>query len=403
MVKDCPESLLSSIFTLSFMRCLMNQLAGHERFLHVAAEKATKVMLARARSDPTATRHILEALLIGSSGDINYDTVTKTKTIESLLSQTSDSALREIVIVYRELILRPDVQDIKEAAARRQVAADQLLFAFRSMAMEQTESEGNLVPTESVILLFSRCAYFDLNGLPDEHSSKPSPPISQASREIFRLRISSCLAHLLGRMDNPARPVHDIVSTLSEWGENNGGGKLLLEADNTVRGVTRLAWEILEKVSLKASSPSSNSSVAKYFCSIQLLYSLTLLQVYNEDADAVNMLEELNDCFEGLNSKESVRKGSAALIEVLLSFASKPSQLFRRLTQQVFAACASGFDEHGLQSMISVCVVVSCEDTPTNNNRSLKHKKVCQVKQRYSIKMLIWMVPPKRPTWTKLT
>ncbi|KAK4692559.1 DNA polymerase phi, partial [Lecanoromycetidae sp. Uapishka_2] len=114
------------------------------------------------------------------------------------------------------------------------------------------------------------------------------------------------------------------------------------------------ARKILEDANLKIGATSSSPSVAKYFNSIKLLYSLTLLQVYNNDADALNMLEELNNCFEGLNGSKEFDKGSAALAEILLSFASKPSQLFRRLTQQVFTACASEMAEYGLQSMIRV-------------------------------------------------
>lgn len=354
----------------------MNQVAGQERFLHVAAEKATRVMLTRARSDPKAKKYILEGLLSSSFGGINYDAVTKTKTIDSLLSQMSGLALKEVLPVYEQLIIQPDTQDVKEAASQRQVAADQLLSALRNMQMDQSESEGSLMAAKSLILLLARCAYFDLDGLPEEHSSKPSPLMSQASREVFRLRIASCLAHLLSKLEHPARPIYDVVSTINEWGETLDVGKPLLDVDVAVREVIQLAWDVLAKVNFEASATPSESSAAKSFSSIQLLYSLTMLQIYNEDADAVNMLDELNGYFKPLISKKSFKNGSAALIEVLLSFASKPSQLFRRLTQQVFTAFASEIDELGLQSMISVRSLLIHGDTLTDRDRSLERKKV---------------------------
>jgi DNA polymerase phi len=39
----------------------------------------------------------------------------------------------------------------------------------------------------------------------------------------------------------------------------------------------------------------------------------------------------------------------------LLSFASKPSQLFRKMSEQVFGAFADQVTADGLQSLISVC------------------------------------------------
>jgi DNA polymerase phi len=92
----------------------------------------------------------------------------------------------------------------------------------------------------------------------------------------------------------------------------------------------------------------------------KLLYSMTIMQVYNGDADAVSMLDELEFCStKFLGDKESKKQdtgdASDALVEILLSFASKQSQLFRRMSEQVFSAFANQITENGLESLISVC------------------------------------------------
>ncbi len=86
-----------------------------------------------------------------------------------------------------------------------------------------------------------------------------------------------------------------------------------------------------------------------------LLYSLTLLQVYNGDADAVSILDELQTCYLTLvDAKENGSSASEVLIEVLLSFLSKPSTLFKKLGEQVFEAFAPDVTAEGLQSMLEI-------------------------------------------------
>jgi DNA polymerase phi len=81
--------------------------------------------------------------------------------------------------------------------------------------------------------------------------------------------------------------------------------------------------------------------------------------VYNGDADAVSMLDELAFCYtkfwgDKKSKKEDKSDASNALLENLLSFASKPSQLYRRMRDQDFGVFAEQITADGLQSLISV-------------------------------------------------
>lgn len=98
----------------------------------------------------------------------------------------------------------------------------------------------------------------------------------------------------------------------------------------------------------------------------KLLYSMTIMQVYNGDADAVSMLDELEFCYtkflgEKETKTEDAGDASDALVEILLSFASKQSQLFRRMSEQVFGAFANQITENGLESLTSVCSLNFCQ------------------------------------------
>lgn len=99
----------------------------------------------------------------------------------------------------------------------------------------------------------------------------------------------------------------------------------------------------------------------------KLLYSMTILQVYNGDADGVSMLEELQLCssnFLGSKKPKPGQEPEAAdlLVEILLSFASKQSQLFRRTSEQVFGAFTDHITSSGLESMVAVSTDQSALD-----------------------------------------
>jgi len=364
VIHDAPADLIPAMFTQNFVRCLMNQLSSPERFLHRVAEKTTLSIIGRAISGPDSKIPILKALLTAPYGDINFDRITKSKTVENLLSQSSLSDSKELIAFYEELLLRPGVQDEKVAATRRLVAADQLVSAVRNRQLKPTDS-GHYHPSDTdfignVLRLFSRCAYFELDTLANSHAGRPSPPISLSTRNTFRTRISSCLAYLVAKRVDPAEFSYDLICIFHDESNESDFGTPLLEADETVFRVIKRAWEILRKANSVSEAKSSDSTKRHYYCSIKLLYSLTILQVYNADADAVYVLEELNDCFDELLHEKKVENVSTTLVEILLSFASKQSQLFRRLTQQVFTAFAPDVDDIGLQSMVKVCDSYSC-------------------------------------------
>jgi len=357
VIHDAPVEFIPGLFTQNLVRCLMNQLSSPKRFLHRAAGKTTKSIIGRAASEPESRIPILKALLTAPYGDINFDRITKTKTVETLLSHSNHSDFKQLTAFFGELLLRPGSQDEKDAVSRRLVAADQIVSTVRNMHLESTDSGRHPSGTfliKGILDLFSKCAYFDLETLPNTNPGRPSPPISQSTRNIFRTRISSCIAYLVAKAIDSADFSCNLIRTIQDGDEHAGFGTPLLEADDTVRQVITRAWEILDEAESRSKAESSKSSKANYYRSVKLLYSLTILQVYNEDLDAVGMLGELNDCFEGLLHKKSTGKGSATLVEILLSFASRPSQLFRRLAQQVFTACAPDVDETGLQSMVKV-------------------------------------------------
>ena len=356
-IPKAPVRLLSNMFTRNLVRCLINQLASSDRYLHRAAERSTQAVLARARSNPNTRAPILRALLDPVIGDINFDKITKTKTVETLTSMVNDPAFEQVVEIYEDLILRPGVEDEKTAASRRQSAADQLVAAVRLIQNHPTEAllvkSECLISIRRILALLAKYAYFDVDNFPEDRCNNPIPKISQTSREMFRTRISSCLSSLVAKpIREPSYFVYELICNIHGREENPDFPNAVLNADENVRSVLNNAWQTLRKVHSQ-SKPNADEE-ARFFGALELLYSLAILQVHNEEADAVGILKELNHSFKPLFHQQKRPQDSATLIEILLSFIAKPSQLFRRLAQEVFTACASELDETALQSMIEV-------------------------------------------------
>ena len=372
MTPIVPVHLLPDIFTKNLMRCLINQLASQERYLHRAAERSIKALIARARLNPNARAPILKAVLDPEKGDINFDKITKTKTVEFLISSVNDPTFEQVTEVYEDLILRPGVEDDKAATSRRQSAADQLVSAVKSIQQPTEEDLAKsqcLVSIRRILAVLAKYAYFDVDNVQCNRGLSPSPKVSQASREMFRTRISSCLSSLVAKpIGQPSYFAYELVCSIHGREENMEHPNTVLNADENVRSVLKAAWQILRK--LHSQSSHIPDVEARFYRALELLYALTIIQVHNEEADAVGILVELNNSFNPLLHEKKPPRDSATLIEILLSFIAKPSLLFRRLAQQVFTACAPELDDSALQSMIGVSRSIFCENQNTKYLRS---------------------------------
>lgn len=87
-----------------------------------------------------------------------------------------------------------------------------------------------------------------------------------------------------------------------------------------------------------------------------LLYSLTLLQVYNGEGDAVMMLDDLDASRKAMlkKGKGSADQGSDVFVEIILSFLGNPRTLFRKIGEEALSIFASEISAEGLSSFTDI-------------------------------------------------
>ncbi|TKA80711.1 hypothetical protein B0A49_01114 [Cryomyces minteri] len=347
-----PPEILPLIFSPNLMRCLINQRKDPKGYLHTAAKAPLNQMITRAKGTPELATVFVKALLT-DHGSINFDQVTRSKTVETALSMASPTALTEIITFLGRLIFRCDLIE-QPAEIRRRTLADMLVSLVRSRVAERDSASLDmwLLP---LLKLFVKVTYFVPSSAEDTEDTAV-PPVSDASRAMFQSRLSSCLTYLLiSKLDENMSYPYFIVQQIHKQSKKSAL-QLVFQAEKAVRKTIKQAHTTLNEIVAKEKQyRSKNQAKVSMLRAFKLLFSLTILQVYNQDPEAVSILDELETCYTATFASQTTEATTFdLLLEVLLGFAAKSSALFRKLVEQVFTAFAADLSAQSLESLIEV-------------------------------------------------
>ncbi|KAL8956896.1 MAG: hypothetical protein Q9193_005697 [Seirophora villosa] len=355
MFKSAHHSLLPALFSPNLKRSLINQLASKDRYLHLAAERSIRSISDRVEVEPSSAFAALEGLsCMSMGGSLSFDHLTKTKSLERMLSLADDDSLLNLGFELCNKLVRPDVQDDKAVTTRRKVIADELTMLLKSRPTGNTEvgSASTLrALVDRILEVLVICSYFS-GDASSTSRDLPDPPVSGKAQDMLRTRLLTCLSHIVSKFPDPGPYVHQTVGVI-RLKESDSRFHSNLDPTGSIGGTMNQAWNVLALVAEDLEKETGNKTFLDAF---MLLYSLTILQVYNGDADAVSMLDELRSCYGLITQRRQVQgeQGWEVLIEILLSLVAKPSVLFRRLAQQMFSIIVSNVNSNGLQAMVKV-------------------------------------------------
>lgn len=350
-ITSAPSLLLRQLFTPNLTRCIINQRAGSQRYLFDAAKAALNSVVARSKQDSSATAGLIQGLI--EEGAANFDQATKTKTIETLLSQSNAEALAGIVDFIQKLMRKPNVKhgEQAQADAQRRMLADLLLSIVRThkeptdLFVKHDSKQKNAAPAawlNSVLDTFIELGYCE----PAE-SDEVSPALSDSSKSICRTRLSSCVAQLMNLpLADASSAVYGLLKALRSSKRSYFQSSASKETKALLKRTDKAIQDAQDKV-----AKTKNQSKAATAQAFALLFAMSVFQIYNEEPDAVPVLEDLHACA-GDWGKDT--DSASVLVELLLSFVSKQSALFRKLAEQVFSAFTGSLNADGLQSMLDI-------------------------------------------------
>ncbi|KAI8958952.1 DNA polymerase phi-domain-containing protein [Daldinia sp. FL1419] len=315
------------LFTRNLMKCLMNQAAKEDRYLHRAALKGLQSIEKAVQASPELLLPVLTELL-GKAGAYDFDQRTSTKTIENLLQWATPDNAKSVLKLLRDPVVVNDgaASDVEKL---RQVYAgyvSKLATQAKPAPEGSSDNEGTNV-AELGVRELAACAY--------SVQEQFKPELSEKSRETFRRLLASTIGKVMRRRDDAEYLCNAVISV--EPSAVDMGDEIKAERDNALKAIRKLL-----RASKKSDSKKAGASVG-----LALLYAITILQLYDGAPDAISILQDLERCSEKMKSKEG--GSSELLVEILLALVSRQSPMMRQISEQVFEAFTSQITPEALE------------------------------------------------------
>ncbi|KAI0889623.1 DNA polymerase phi-domain-containing protein [Annulohypoxylon maeteangense] len=331
---DNPK-LARELFTRNLMKCLMNQAAKEDRYLHRAALKSLQSMEKAVQASPELLLPVLKEVL-GKHGVYDFDQRTNTKTIENLLQWVTPDDAKTVLKLLRDSVIIAKDNESSDIEKFRQVYAGYVskLATQAKQVPEASDNDDDAINiAELSVKELAACAY----------STQPQfkPDLSDKSREAFRRLLAHTIGKVMQRRDDAEYLCNVVISV--EPTAVSMSEEINAEQASALKAMRK--W-------LKAGKKSDDKSGAS--TGLALLYAIAILQLYDGAPDAISILQDLERCSEKMKSKES--GSSELLVEILLSLVSRQSPMMRRIGERVFEIFTSQISAEALNLLIEPLV-----------------------------------------------
>ena len=324
---------LECLFSKNFMTCLMNQAAKEDRFLHRAATKALKALEGIVSSQPASLPIVLKSLLF-KNGSYNFDQRTNTKTVDRLLQNINQENEKECLDIIRQPLAKLKQQEKADAQSTLRTYVDYLSKSLNaSGSLDSPKGDGPQAAAFGLALKeLARLAY-------SQPKEVPADLLTESIRDMCRSRLESSFAKLVRRSDDFSifcKAVSAIDSTA-------------VTMDEEIRATVKEALARMNKLLKRKSKSDAEKSLAQ---GLAILHAVSIFQLYNEEPDAMEVLQDLAQFSDRLKKGKLNEEGAGSselLVEILLSMVVQPSSLMREVSQQVFDAFTSQISAEGLE------------------------------------------------------
>ncbi|KAF9514414.1 hypothetical protein BS47DRAFT_1372330 [Hydnum rufescens UP504] len=203
-LEDLPPDEIPFLFTQNFMRTWINHLSNQDRFLHKAARHLAGTVQGVVDKHP-AIGFTLVLQLLGRHGNHQFDRITKTKTVESIITSMNIEGVEKF-IEYVKTQVYDDGHSDGSNEATRLWATDQFTSLMKSSAIPKQDKW-----VHSVLEFFVVHGFFSVTRKNAKSSLQawcadrwmilrfitiPNPKFSDTMKQRCRDRLFTCLAEL---------------------------------------------------------------------------------------------------------------------------------------------------------------------------------------------------------------
>ncbi|ORX59850.1 hypothetical protein BCR36DRAFT_315879 [Piromyces finnis] len=359
------------IFAPNFMRSLINNLSINKTYLHKLAVQLIQDLVETASKD-SSVAIALVAQLTGKHGHQNFDKITKTKTIDSIISTLNTDGIKSYIDYLRNIFLDQDNFEIdaKKVEAHRIWVVDQLVSIIKNQKIPK-DSDVYLRIFEFLFINgFCVVEKESKKAFTDNLKTLPKPEVSEKTQDLCRSRFQTVLGESL---NSPAltssEEVAPSIQLLQVIDKLNSAKnvKFLTEFDKEAKAAKTSAKSTINTINKKLSLTTDKEEIIQLKAFESLLVHLIIL-IHIDAAEAVSNIDDIVNCYirifpeETKKSKKNAAKKEdeeeanpiEVLVDVLLSFLLKPSLLLRNLTEKVFKAFCSKLTKNAITLIINV-------------------------------------------------
>ncbi|KAF9452265.1 hypothetical protein P691DRAFT_661308 [Macrolepiota fuliginosa MF-IS2] len=375
------EEHMPMLFTKNFMRSWINHLSNRDGYLHkIAQQAATEVQVFIKKNPHLGFSLILQ--LTGVHGSQNFDKLTKTKTLGSVVSSLDSAGIHKYIQWLLSQVDEVDATDgdaIRAINHKRQWTIDQMFALIRNGTIPKNDEW-----VQSILDWLVVHGLFLVN----KRSSKnpiaaarlvAKPPFSDELRKSCRTRLMSCLGELNSQASlvKTAYPDDKTVKTLAAatdgefWVSkalntittlvaHSKHISVLVEVDEEDQQLRLKAQELVNKLKEVKGDQRETARGAEL-----LLVATTLHHYCADDPEEIDN-ESLQACIEGtarmfpegkkkkdtkkkaeknIDKDESTHEPVDILVDTIIGFLEKSTAYLRTTANQVFALLSSSVKE----------------------------------------------------------
>ncbi|KAL1709805.1 DNA polymerase phi-domain-containing protein, partial [Schizophyllum commune] len=364
------------LFTRNLMRSWINHLSHKDRYLHKIALQVASDVQSFVKSNP----HLGFALILqltGVNGSTQFDKLTHTKTVETILTSMDEAGIKTYIDHLLEQVNPSDNNafrsDVQAVNSTRAWIIEQLASLIRNGAIPKDEQW-----IQTILDWFTVHGLFTIKKKTEKSSflalhTAPNPPFSDALRKNCRERLMTCLADLTSQTitvkSDDGKPVKlsgtttsgeswvvRVLSSIGTLEEDTKHVTPLVDVDEEEAQIRTKAKDLIAKLQKLDDNDAAKGA--------QLLLAVTLLQRYCDVDEGEQAGEDdLETCVEAASrlyseskaaKKESkkgkkARKSDAAaqdaeeppvvdvLVDVIIGFLEKGNAYLRACGNKAFA------------------------------------------------------------------
>ncbi|KZT74012.1 hypothetical protein DAEQUDRAFT_661194 [Daedalea quercina L-15889] len=375
------------LFTKNFMRSWINHLSNSDRYLHKAARQVVTDIQSYVKENP-ALGFTLILQLTGVNGSRQFDKLTRTKTVESILTSMDREGIQNYINYLLKQVTDDQTGEPVDAQAvnsRRTWIIDQLAALVRNGAIPKSDdwvqSILDWLAIHGLFTVTKKSEKSPISAL----RSVPAPQFSDELRKLCRDRLLSCLADLTGQAAVVEKDdktvvkipgaasdgrlwVDRVLATVEQLEKDTKHVAILTEVDEEDQALQEKARQLATRLK---TVPEAQREAAK---GAELLLSATLLYHYcaEEEADT----DTLESCIDGAarmfptetkKSKKS-RKSTGAdvdanavdtlepvdvLVDNVIGFLEQATAYMRAVANQVFSLLSGSVKESTISLILS--------------------------------------------------